>query len=89
MEKSASQVSKVHDFYLNIVIFSKDRPFQLRQLLKTLFRFALSQMVDSVVEGGQTILRLPLFYNIQLNVSVSVLYTFSQEKIYQPLYATL
>lgn len=74
MERHSSSSNSISDtivpndihmvFYLKVLIYSKDRPFQLQQLLRSLKLFGLSNLESFSTENGIKYMAMAEFYNI-------------------------
>lgn len=60
-------------YFLNILVFSKDRPFQLQQFLRSFQKYCLKQHLMTVVDDSRLVVQLTSSFWI----CVQVLYTYS------------
>jgi hypothetical protein len=73
-------------YFLNVLVFSKDRPFQLQQFLRSFLKCCLKQM-QITSDDSKTIIQV----SSNFWLTIHVLYTFTQprdaEGPFKPLYA--
>ena len=75
--------------YLNILVFSKDRPFQLQQFLRSFHKCCLKSGHHAQVSTEDTKLVLQLSTNFWLSIHVLYTYTVPRDGVdgpFKPLY---